>query len=466
MKKILILFAVLFLSLPFAIAENEVHAYLFYGKTCPHCRAEKVFLDRIAQKYPSLEIHELEVYYDSENSVLFSKMCQAYGTKPYGVPTTFIGDDYIIGYGGDSTTGREIENRIKDCIKTGCIDPGEKIGLAEEEEKTEEEIKEELKTKEEALEIAKTNSVVQELLTENPNLEPSITIDDKYIVTYATKIKVVSVYIDKTTGEISKVLEQGITTTNDKEENVIDVPLIGKIDVSEVGLPLFTVIIGGLDGFNPCAMWVLCFLLTLLIRAQSRKKMLLIGGIFVFVSALVYFIFMTAWLNFFLLVGYVNILRIIIALIAVIVGLINMKDFFFFKKGISLTIPEAAKPKLFEKMRYLVHETALPAVILGTIILAFTANTFELLCTAGFPAIYTRVLTLKALPTATYYLYLALYNIVYVIPLAIIVSVFSITMGAHRFTEKQGRWLKLIGGLLMLILGLILLLKPELLTFV
>ncbi len=248
-------------------------------------------------------------------------------------------------------------------------------------------------------------------------------------------------------------------------ETIFTVPVIGKVDAKKVSLPFFTVIIGLLDGFNPCAMWVLCFLLTLLLYAKSRKKIVIIGSIFVFASGFVYFLFMAAWLNFFLLVGYVNILRVIIAIIAIVIGIINMKDFFYFKKGPSLTIPEKAKPTLFKKMRSLVYAQALPAVILGTIVLAFTANTFELLCTAGFPAIYTRILTLNNLSSFTYYAYLALYNIVYVIPLAVIVTIFTITMGAHKFTDKQGRILKLIAGLLMLTLGLILLLKPALLSF-
>lgn len=250
-----------------------------------------------------------------------------------------------------------------------------------------------------------------------------------------------------------------------RNQSEIDVPVIGKIDVKNISLPLFTFIIGFLDGLNPCAFWVLCFLLTLLVYAKSRKKILIIGGIFVFASGLVYFIFMAAWLNFFLLVGYVNALRGLIAVMAVIMGLINIKEVFFFKKGISLTIPDAAKPKLFKKMRELVHAGTMPAIILGSIVLAFTANTFELLCTAGFPAIYTRVLTLNALPNATYYWYLVLYNIIYVIPLAIIVTIFAITMGSHKITEKQGKILKFVGGLLMLILGIILLIRPGLLSF-
>jgi len=239
---------------------------------------------------------------------------------------------------------------------------------------------------------------------------------------------------------------------------------LGKVNVKEMGLPMFTIMIGFLDGFNPCAIWVLCFLLTLLIYAKSRKKMVFIGSVFVLTSGLVYFMFMSAWLNFYLLTGIVNNLWKVIAAIAIIVGLINIKEFFFFKKGVSLTIPDKVKPTLFKKMRSLVKENQLPAIFVGTIVLAFTANFFELICTFGFPAIYTGVLSAHNLPTLTYYSYLVLYNVVYVIPLAVIVAVFTITMGAHKFGEKGGRLLKLISGALMLTLGLIMLLKPEMLV--
>ncbi len=129
----------------------------------------------------------------------------------------------------------------------------------------------------------------------------------------------------------------------------------------------------GLDGFNPCAMWVLCFLLSLVIYAKSRAKILTIGGIFVITSGVIYFLFMAAWLNLFLFVGYVKALRIAVGVVALVMGVINCKDFFFFKQGVSLTIPEAAQPKLFKKMRDVVHTAALQGMIAARSRLAVTA---------------------------------------------------------------------------------------------
>jgi hypothetical protein len=249
-------------------------------------------------------------------------------------------------------------------------------------------------------------------------------------------------------------------------QKAVKVPLLGELDPEKVSLPLLTVVIGALDSFNPCAFFVLLFLLSMLIHAHSRKKMFLIGGIFVFFSALIYFLFMAAWLNIFLIIGQVTAITMTAGIVAVAVAMINIKDFFFFKKGISLMIPEKAKPKLFERMRNLLKSSSLTTMIAGTVVLAVFANAYELLCTVGFPMVYTRALTLHKLTTLQYYLYLVFYNIVYVVPLAIIVLVITITLGARKLTEWQGRQLKLLSGLMMFFLGLILLVNPALLNSV
>jgi cytochrome c biogenesis protein CcdA len=271
---------------------------------------------------------------------------------------------------------------------------------------------------------------------------------------------------------ITKCLEKQQNTTvvcEQADKGTIKLPFgLGELDSSEISLPLFTLIIGGLDGFNPCAMWVLTFLLSLLIYSKSRKKMMLIGGIFVLTSGLIYFVFMTAWFNiFFLSIGKFDLLiRSIIAGIAIVAGLINIKELFWFKKGVSLTISDKHKPKLYKKMREIIHERNVAIAIFSTILLAVFVNFIELLCTTILPASYTNILAAQSLPTLGYYAYLALYNIIYVVPLFVIVTVFVLTMGRHKFTEKQGKLLKLISGLLMLTLGLIMLIRPELLNFV
>lgn len=247
-------------------------------------------------------------------------------------------------------------------------------------------------------------------------------------------------------------------------ENPLRVPLLGEVAPGELSLPVFTLVIAGLDAFNPCAFFVLLFLLSLMVHARSRARMLLIGGTFVFFSGLIYFLFMAAWLNLFLVVGGAPMVTLLAGAVAVLIGTLNTKDFFQFRRGPTLSIPEAAKPGLFRRMRGLLAADNLATMLVGTVTLAVAANSYELLCTAGFPMVYTRVLTLSELDGLGYYGYLLLYNLVYVLPLLIIVGIFTATLGAHKLTERQGRVLKLLSGLMMLGLGILLLVAPGLLS--
>jgi cytochrome c biogenesis protein CcdA len=243
-----------------------------------------------------------------------------------------------------------------------------------------------------------------------------------------------------------------------------NIPVLGEIDKDAVFLPAFTIAIGFLDGLNPCAMWVLVFLLGILAYSHSRKRMLIVGVTFVAASGVVYFALMTAWLNLFLVIGLNRIVMIILALIAIIMGLLNLKEIFFFKEGISLMIPESAKPKIYKKVRTILKEKSLMLTIGLTFIFALFVNIIELACTAGFPAIFTKILADRNEPVLFKYLYMLLYNVLYVQPLLIIVLIFAFTMGHFKMQEKHAKVLKLISGGLMLILGILLLVKPELMV--
>lgn len=238
-------------------------------------------------------------------------------------------------------------------------------------------------------------------------------------------------------------------------------PVLGAFDPTRYSLPVLTIVLAGLDSFNPCAFFVLLFLLSLLVHARSRLRILGIGGIFVFFSGFIYFLFMAAWLNIFLVMGQVRLVTVVAGGVAVLLAVLNIKDYVWFKRGPSLTIPETAKPSLFQRMRGLVSADNIPTVLFGTVALAVAANTYELLCTAGFPMVYTRVLTLSDLSRTSYYLYLTFYNLIYVIPLLVFVLLFAITLGSRKLAEREGRILKFLSGLMMLQLGAVLLVKPE-----
>lgn len=241
----------------------------------------------------------------------------------------------------------------------------------------------------------------------------------------------------------------------------VTVPVLGRVAVGSVSLPVLTVVLAGLDAFNPCALSVLLFLLSVLVGTRSRARMALVGGTFVLVSGLAYFAFMAAWLNLFLLVGELRLVTVAAGVAATIAALINIKDYVWFRRGISLMIPDSARPRIFGRLLDLGESTKLSAMLAGTLVVAVAVNAYEMLCTGGFPVVFTRILTLRELPTGTYYLYLLLYNVVYVVPLLLVVGAFTWTLGSRGISELEARRLKLLSGILMLGLGLLLLFAPE-----
>ena len=246
----------------------------------------------------------------------------------------------------------------------------------------------------------------------------------------------------------------------DAAASSIESDLFGSLSVAKLGLPLFTLATGLLDGFNPCAMWVLLFLLSMLVRLQSRRRMALVAGTFVLASGAVYYLFMAAWLNLFLVIGLTAWLRYGLAALALLIAAVNIKDAIRPGRGLSLSIPEAAKPGLYRRMRSVINSDTLLLSLPSVALLAIVVNFVELLCTAGFPALYTAILTQQDLPSAAYYGYLGLYILGYIADDALMVALAVIALGNRKLSERGGRQLKLLSGLVMLGLGTVMLLQP------
>lgn len=249
-------------------------------------------------------------------------------------------------------------------------------------------------------------------------------------------------------------------STTKQSGDTIDLPVLGSLSASRVGLPAFTLAVGLIDGFNPCAMWILVFLLSVLVNIKDRWKILAVAGTFVVVSGVAYFAFMAAWLELFTLLGYVRPVQIALACLGIVIGVINIKDFFAFKKGISLSIPESSKPGLYKRVRQIVTAKYLSVAIAGAVTLAVIVNMVELLCTAGLPALYTQILTMQELPAWKNYLYLGLYIAAYMFDDMMLLSVVLVTLSHRKLQEQEGRWLKLISGLVVLALALVMLFRP------
>ena len=261
-------------------------------------------------------------------------------------------------------------------------------------------------------------------------------------------------------GEVETVGEETTVMVLNDEEETIDLPWLGQLNASRLGMPLFTVAIGLVDGFNPCAMWVLLLLLSILVGLRDRTRILAIAGTFVLVSGAAYFAFMAAWLNVFEWVGMLRPVQVTLGLVAVGIGMVHMKDFFAFKKGLSLSIPESAKPGIYARIRAIVNAENLPAAIAAAFVLAVLVNMIELLCTAGLPALYTNILTQRGYTPAVRYGYLGLYIAAYIFDDSLMVAGVVLSMSRVKLQESGGRWLKLISGGVILALGIVMLVAP------
>jgi len=249
---------------------------------------------------------------------------------------------------------------------------------------------------------------------------------------------------------------------DDGPSRVVRLPWGGELDPSRVPFPLFTVAIGLVDGVNPCAMYVLVVLLGILLHARSRARVALYGGIFVAASGVVYFLFMSAWLGLFAVAGVGRSLTLVLGGVLILMGLVNLKELVWFKRGPSLMIPEAARPGIFRRMREVAEAASLPVAATGIAALALLVNLVELGCTLGLPAVYTRILSLRAGTGALGRAgWLALYNVAYVIPLALIVLVAVVTMRKLTLGERGARALKAVSGALLLLFGLLFVLAPD-----
>jgi len=245
----------------------------------------------------------------------------------------------------------------------------------------------------------------------------------------------------------------------------IELPFIGEMETKNLSLPALTIIIGALDGFNPCAMWVLLFLISLLLGMEDRKRMWILGSVFIVTSAFVYFLFMSAWLNLILFLGFIVWVRIIIGLVAIIGGGYSLKEYFTNKEATCKVTNNEKRKKVFENLKAVTQKQKLWMAVGGIILLAFAVNLVELICSAGLPAVYVQILTLTELPAWQYYAYLVLYIFVFMLDDLFVFFVAMKTLQIAGITTKYTRAARLIGGVIMLIIGISLIFKPELLMF-
>ena len=242
-------------------------------------------------------------------------------------------------------------------------------------------------------------------------------------------------------------------------------PIIGEVNLRSLSLPALTFVIALVDGFNPCAMWVLLFLISILLGMADRTKMWILGSVFIFASGFVYFLFLSAWLNMFLFLGFVTWVRIAVAIVALGMGVYQLRDYWINRDGGCKVVANEKRKKIFERIKEITNKKQLFVAMFGMILLAFAVNLVELVCSAGLPAIYTQVLSLTPMPRWQYYLYLVFYIIVFMIDDLFVFVVAMTTLHAVGIESKYARYSRLIGGLIIFAIGILMLFKPEILMF-
>jgi cytochrome c biogenesis protein CcdA/thiol-disulfide isomerase/thioredoxin len=247
--------------------------------------------------------------------------------------------------------------------------------------------------------------------------------------------------------------------------NLIDIPFLGTIDLDQHSLFFSTAIISFVDGFNPCSLWVLSILLALVIHTGSRKKIFLVGFTFLLVTTAVYGLFITGLFSVFTFVSYIGWIQVVVALLALSFALVNIKDYFWFKSGVSFTISDKHKPRIYTGLRGIMESGKSSWALIGaTVAMALGIALVELPCTAGFPVLWTNIVSAQNVGTATFAMLLGLYMLIYLLDELVIFMTAVVTLKASKFEEKHGRVLKLVGGMVMLALALVLLINPEMMN--
>lgn len=407
LNKIIFLTLALFFLFPLVgkTIENKVNVYVFYGRDCPHCKVLLADLETIKQEKSYIQIYKYEVTYNYNNANLFDKVASQLGASSGGVPFTVIGTKYFVGYSTAQT---------------------------------------------------------------------------KPLIEYAIKIySLADSYSDPVGKLVGKDLTGGTATyeelrgeffpedveKEEKEEVKIELPVFGSVSTKDVSLPVISILIGFIDGFNPCAMWVLLFLISVLIGMKDRKKMWILGTVFLGTSALIYLLFMIAWLNVIVFLGALFWIKLLIASIALIGGVWNLKSFFTNKEDGCEVVSEKKRSKVLNKIKYITSSQKYSLAIIGIIGLAVSVNFIELTCSAGLPVVFTNLLALNNLSVLEYGFYLFLYILFFLIDDLLIFFIAMKTLKITGLSNKYAKYSHLIGGILMLLVGILMIFKPEWLMF-
>lgn len=375
-----------------------VDVHLFWTATCPHCADARRFLERIVPNIAGARLRTFELDGDERIEAAFAALSARVQSEPPAVPLIVVGEEAFVGYRDDATTGVEIERRIRTCLAAPCTD------------------------------------IAAPILAEAGLVAPAPT---------------------------ALAGSESPRITRPQVPPTVTLPGIGTIDTRTLSLPALTVVLGAVDGFNPCAMWVLVFLIGLLVGLDDRFRMWAYGAAFLLTSGAVYFAFMAAWLNLFLFLGSLAWIRAAVGVFALAAGAYYLREFVQNPEAACPVTSPGEKQRVMDRMRAAVTERSFVMAILGIMALAIAVNMIELLCSAGIPAVYTQVLALSDLTPIVHYAYLALYIAVFMLDDMVIFVAAMLTLQATGLAATYSRWSHLIGGAVLLAIGMMLLFRPE-----
>ena len=318
---------------------------------------------------------------------------------------------------------------------------------------------------------------IKEKLNIDSPMVPFTVIGDYYYIGYNDGVKdgiknLIEKYTSEEQYDVIKDIIDGKDVSNFKikngEINKIST-VFGEIDPAKVSLPILSVIMGAIDGFNPCAMWVLIFLITMLFNMENKKRMWALGITFLVTSALIYLVFMFVWLGVATkLLTTISWLKLLIGLIALIGAFINLKGFIksIVKKDAGCEVVDNSKrKKIISKIKKYTSEKSFILAMLGVMLLAISVNAIELACSAGLPVLFTNVLALNDVNFIEKCIYIFIYIFFFLIDDIIVFFVAMFTLNIKALSTKYTKYSHLIGGIIMLIIGILMIFKPEWLMF-
>ena len=247
-----------------------------------------------------------------------------------------------------------------------------------------------------------------------------------------------------------------------KNSSEVKIPILGKVNMRTVSIPVVAVILGLIDGFNPCAMWILLFLINMLFGMENKKKSWILGLVFLFVSGFVYFLSMLG-INFILGVATISVLKIAIALFILGAGIYNFKKYLKIRdeENGCTVVDDKKRKKIITKIRNIVGSKSFILSVIGIMTLAVSVNLIELACSLGFPMIFNELLTINKVGGVLKLIYLLIYIIFYMFDDILVFTISMFTLEAVGITNKYSKLTTLISSIIMIIMGLLLIFKPD-----